>query len=150
LALDDASGKSDTGRVRDARNDAAPTDDGPATISDAAADDDAAPCTPDLDATVTCVMNLPPDNDCPNTTPSYAMAVAPIIARRCTACHRPGGAGAPYEFDTYAKIAANSNMIHMVTQVYTCRMPPASCADPLTADEKWTLLQWLVCGGPNN
>ena len=121
-----------------------------APISDAALDDDAAPCTPDPDATVVCPTDLPPDDDCPDAAPSYANTVASIIAARCTVCHRAGGPGASIQFDTYAKIAANNNKIHMVTQVHMCRMPPPSCAEPLTADERQPLLQWLVCGGPNN
>ena len=145
----------DTGRTDGTASDSLMADatmigDAGATISDTALDDDAAPCTPDLDATVVCPTDLPPDDDCPDAAPSYASAVASIIAARCTVCHRPGGPGASIQFDTYAKIAANNNKIHMVTQVHMCRMPPPSCAEPLTAGERQTLLQWLVCGGPNN
>ena len=155
MSANDAAVSGETGRSDVALGDASAADatvvaDTGGTISDVGADDDAPPCTLDLDATVECPKDLPPDDDCPNAVPSYANTVAPVIAARCTSCHRPGGLAASIQFDTYAKIAANSNKIHMVTQVYQCRMPPPSCAAPLTADERQTLLQWLVCGGPNN
>ena len=111
--------------------------------------DAAPPCLPDPDGPANCTAVLPPDDDCPDAAPSYTAEVAAIIATRCTVCHRPGGVGAAIQFDTYAKINRNSNAIHMLTQVYMCRMPPA-CADALTASERQKLLQWLVCGGPNN
>jgi hypothetical protein len=112
--------------------------------------DAAAPCVVDPDATVNCPpQDLPPDDDCPDAAPSYTAEVAAIIARKCTVCHQPGGLEPVNQFDTLAKIKKNNNNIHMLTQVYSCRMPQA-CGVPLTPDEKQKLLQWLVCGAPNN
>jgi hypothetical protein len=150
----DAAGKSEISPTYDATGDAiddgAAVADGGPTTSDTTPDaDDAPPCTPDPDPPVNCPKDLPPDDDCPDAAPSYTAEVASIIARRCTVCHRAGGVGAAFQFDTYAKIAANNNRAHMVTQVYMCRMPP-SCADALLTDERQKLLHWLVCGGPNN
>jgi len=36
-----------------------------------------------------------------------------------------------------------------LTQVYSCRMPPAGNAQP-TTQERQTIVAWLVCGAPNN
>jgi hypothetical protein len=120
----------------------------PADGADAA--DEVAPCVVDPDASVTCPpQDLPPDDDCPDAAPSYTTEVAAIIARKCTVCHRAGGLEPANQFDTWAKIKKNNNNIHMLTQVYSCKMPQA-CGEPLTPGEKQTMLQWLVCGAPNN
>jgi hypothetical protein len=131
------------GSATDAGGDAtSPPTDGPY--------DDVAPCVIDPDATVNCPpQDLPPDDNCPDAAPSYAKEVAAIIARKCTVCHQPGGVEPVNQFDTLAKILKNQNNIHMLTQVYSCRMPQA-CGAPLTPAEKQKLLQWLVCGAPNN
>lgn len=84
---------------------------------------------------------------CPTTPPSYANDVAPIIADRCAPCHAPGGVSSTRVFTTYADVYRYRTS--MLTQVYGCRMPPAT-ATPLTSDEKATLLAWLACGAPDN
>jgi len=122
----------------------------PAATDAADAGDEAPPCVVDPDATVNCrPQDLPPDDDCPDAAPSYATVLSGIIARKCTVCHRTGGLEPVNQFDTLAKIQKNNQFIHMLTQVYTCRMPQA-CGEPLTTDEKQELEQWLVCGAPNN
>lgn len=110
---------------------------------------DEPPCIDDTDAPVNCPEDLPPEDDCPTTAPSYANEIAAIVAKKCTVCHQPGGRETVNQFDTYAKIVKNSNNIHMLTQVYACRMPK-SCGEPLTSSERQSLLKWLVCGAPNN
>jgi hypothetical protein len=36
-----------------------------------------------------------------------------------------------------------------LNQVYACTMPPATAAKP-TTQEREALLEWLVCGAPQN
>ena len=91
---------------------------------------------------------MPPDTDCATASPFYA-DVAPIFAARCSVCHYPGGFETKYQFDTYAQIMSNMTNTHALTQIYSCRMPP-SCAPNLTAEERATMLKWLVCGAPEN
>jgi hypothetical protein len=93
-----------------------------------------------------CPSDLPPDTDCATASPIYD-DVAPIFAARCTICHYPGGYEIKYRFDSYAQITSNMTNTRVLTQVYSCRMPP-SCAPNLSSDERHTLLQWLVCGAP--
>jgi hypothetical protein len=101
--------------------------------------DDAASDSP------SCPNDLPPDSDCPPAAPSYGAAVAPIIAARCSVCHRPGGLETSMRFSTYADAFALRRQ--MLTTIYACRMPPAG-AVPLSTDERQTLLKWFVCGAP--
>jgi hypothetical protein len=91
-----------------------------------------------------CVRNLP---TCPATPPSYAQTVQPIIAKRCVSCHFAGSTLAREDLSTYAGVFANRGTV--LDQVYGCIMPPSD-ALPLAADEKVTLMTWLVCGAPNN
>jgi hypothetical protein len=122
--------------------------DAPSPIADGSNVDEP-PCIDDTDAPMNCPEDLPPEDDCPATVPSYANVIAAIVAKKCTVCHQPGGRETANQFDTYAKIMKNSNNIHMLTQVYACRMPK-SCGEPLTPSERQSLLKWLVCGAPNN
>jgi uncharacterized membrane protein len=85
--------------------------------------------------------------NCPSPAPSYANDVRPILNARCTTCHSPGGQEAVRDFTTYAGVFAQRQP--MLTQVYSCRMPPAGNAQP-TTQERQTLVAWLVCGAPNN
>jgi hypothetical protein len=96
-----------------------------------------------------CPMVLPPDDDCATASPVYA-DVAPIFASRCSVCHHAGGLEMKYVFDTYAEVHDNTTIrTRILTQIYGCRMPPI-CAPDLSADERQTMLHWLVCGGPES
>ncbi len=91
-----------------------------------------------------CPNDLPAD--CPSPAPTYTDDVAAIIEARCWECHGPGGAEqARHDFSTYDSVYAQRGS--MLTQVYSCRMPPAEAA-PLASDERAALLSWLVCGAP--
>lgn len=92
-----------------------------------------------------CPMDLP--KSCPPVAPSYSADVAPLLQRRCTMCHSPGGAASNRDFTTYAGVSANKSPI--LNQVYGCLMPPSDAAPP-TSDERHALLGWLVCHAPNN
>jgi hypothetical protein len=91
-----------------------------------------------------CPNDLPDDTDCPTASPFYE-EVAPIIERRCTVCHQPGGLESMLLFRSYDE--AYRLRREMLFQIYSCRMPP-SCAPNLTFEERKTVLKWFVCGAP--
>ncbi len=95
-----------------------------------------------------CPNDLPSDVDCATASPMY-QDVAPIFAARCSVCHRVGGFQTTYLFDTYAQIYVDTTRTRILTQIYGCRMPP-SCAPNLAAEERATMLKWLVCGAPES
>jgi hypothetical protein len=96
-----------------------------------------------------CPSDLPPDTDCATESPFYA-DVAPVFAARCSVCHHAGGLETKYIFDTYAQVHDNTAIrTRILTQIYACRMPPP-CAPDLSADERRTMLKWLVCGAPES
>jgi hypothetical protein len=93
----------------------------------------------------TCPEDLPAM--CPASPPSYAKDVAPVIQGSCGPCHAPGGRQASRLLTDYADAFANRGPA--LNQVHACRMPPRD-APPLTAEGRKILLEWLVCGAPNN
>lgn len=94
-----------------------------------------------------CPSDLPSDAACASALPSYEREVAPIIEQRCATCHYPGNTQSGDVFDDYA--AVYSRRQTALTRVYSCVMPPEGAA-PLTLDERRALLQWFVCGAPEN
>jgi hypothetical protein len=88
------------------------------------------------------------------TNVSYSKDVAPILEKKCVACHEEGGIG-PFAMKDYAAVKGFSPMIREV--IRTDRMPPYH-ADPhvgkfsddkrLTADETKTLVHWIEAGAP--
>jgi len=86
--------------------------------------------------------------ECPSPPPSYQDDIEALVEQRCLSCHGPGGKAYPtLDFKSYDRVHAQRTEI--LSQVYNCRMPPEDGV-PLTADELDTLLQWLVCGAPDN
>jgi hypothetical protein len=85
---------------------------------------------------------------------TYVKDVAPILEKKCVACHEEGGIG-PFAMSNYATVKGFSPMIREV--VRTDRMPPFH-SDPhvgkfsndrrLTADETKTLVHWIEQGSP--
>src|SRR5262245_61570717 len=53
--------------------------------------------------------------------PTYAHDIAPIIARYCSPCHRPQGAG-PFGLGTYSEVSRRARQIAAVTR--SRMMPP--------------------------
>jgi hypothetical protein len=94
-------------------------------------------------------LNCPNDlpASCPSPPPSYRTDVAPIISARCLGCHAPGKQEASKDFTTYPNVFSQRQPI--LTQVFSCRMPPEGEPRP-TAQERAQFLAWLVCGAPDN
>jgi peroxiredoxin len=85
---------------------------------------------------------------------TYHRDVAPILQRRCQACHRPGQS-APFALTTFRQAAGWAGAIREVVE--EPRMPPWSASpahgkfanDPsLTQREKQTLFGWIDAGCP--
>jgi uncharacterized membrane protein len=94
-----------------------------------------------------CPNDLPDNAACATRGPSYAEQTAAIIEQRCTICHFAGNTQSTQVFETYAEIFDQRR--GMLTQIYSCRMPPEASAQ-LMSGERSALLQWLVCGAPDN
>ena len=92
-----------------------------------------------------CPNDLP--TSCPSPEPSYANDVVPVITRACKNCHFQGGLNQDQLFDTFDEVHAQRGEI--LTQVNSCRMPPAD-AGALSEADRQTLLGWLVCGANDN
>jgi hypothetical protein len=85
---------------------------------------------------------------------TYVKDVAPILEKRCVACHEVGGI-APFAMSSYAMVKGFSPMITEV--IRTDRMPPYH-ADPhvgqfsdskrMTPDEIKTVVHWVEAGSP--
>jgi uncharacterized membrane protein len=94
-----------------------------------------------------CPNDLPSNAACATELPSYALEVAPIIEQRCATCHFPGNTQTGVVFDEYDQVFSRRQTV--LTRVYSCVMPPEGAAS-LTVQERRTLLQWFVCGAPEN
>ncbi len=71
-----------------------------------------------------------------------------IVNSACGACHEDGGIEqAKFDFSTYAEVHNAFGIV--LSQVYGCLMPPADAAALSPADTQ-ILLEWLVCGAPDN
>ena len=92
-----------------------------------------------------CPSDLP--QSCPATVPSYQNDVMQIVQRACASCHSATGVEFNRPLDTYS--ALYSQRQGVLTQIYSCRMPPAG-SPPLTSAERQQMLAWLVCQSPNN
>jgi mono/diheme cytochrome c family protein len=70
---------------------------------------------------------------------SWSALVAPVVARSCGNCHRPGGRGG---FDLRAESAWRSHLGAIVERVLDDRdMPPANA--PLAEDDRAAVKRWL-------
>jgi hypothetical protein len=112
--------------------------------------DDPQPDPPDVGGAGgvgSCPNDLPSSASCDSELPSYRLDAAPIIERRCNSCHFPGNSQSEDVFADYAGVFSRRQTV--LTRIYSCVMPPAAAA-ALTLEERATLLQWLVCGAPDN
>jgi hypothetical protein len=94
-----------------------------------------------------CPSDLPGQELCATSTPSYRLDAAPIIEQRCATCHFPGNMQSRYVFTDRDDLYADRQTI--LSRIYGCVMPPDS-APQLTPDERSVLLEWFVCGAPDN
>jgi hypothetical protein len=86
---------------------------------------------------------------CVEPSPSFARDVAPILERRCFACHANGGIAADdHDFSRFATLHAQKDAV--IVEVSACAMPPSDAPTTLALDEADTLLQWAACGAPQN
>jgi hypothetical protein len=83
---------------------------------------------------------------------TFAHDVAPILYRKCAACHRPGGV-APFSLLTYAGAARRASLLAKVTK--SRYMPPWLPAAPAFRDERKltdaeiaTIARWAAEGAP--
>lgn len=87
-------------------------------------------------------------------TVSYSKDIAPLLAKYCVECHRPGEIG-PFALTNYSEVAGWADMIQEV--IGEQRMPPWH-ADPrygkftnekrLTDEEKRLIATWVAAGAP--
>ena len=93
-----------------------------------------------------CPNDLPA---CPSPAPSWKSTVLPIMNTRCISCHGPGGSDPSLPLNTYDEIYQRRGTI--LSETYACKMPPpdAGVLPPEGAERK-ILLEWLVCGAPDN
>jgi hypothetical protein len=92
-----------------------------------------------------CPSDLPSPDACADGAPSYRLDVAPIIDERCNVCHYPGNRQSSVAFSDHAALYSRRQTVQ--SRIYSCVMPPEP-APPLTPGERATLLEWLVCGAP--
>jgi len=100
---------------------------------------------PDTSAVANCPNDLP--TSCVMPIPSYQTTVSPIFNAYCSICHSPGGQQSGTPLQTYEQIYGIRGEV--LNQIYSCRMPPSGQPAPTTS-ERQILLQWLVCGAPEN
>lgn len=94
-----------------------------------------------------CLSALP--KTCPKA-PSYATDIAPLTQRTCNPCHSRGGVASDRDLTTYKNLTRLETTAFI--QVNECLMPPADAGPDvaMTHEERTELLQWFVCGSPNN
>ena len=98
------------------------------------------------------VVSAPEDE--PDPIPTWNDDIAPLISRRCAACHRPGGVG-PFELLTHQDVSRRARF--MVAVVEAGLMPPwlpghdglsLQHVRRLSFDEKKILRNWSENGMP--
>ncbi|HEX5100805.1 MAG TPA: hypothetical protein VFV94_14945 [Polyangiaceae bacterium] len=94
-----------------------------------------------------CPSGLPSDSACPDSAPSYQNEIRPLLDSYCSGCHYSGNRNSSQVLETYDDLHRSVSVVEK--QVYQCEMPPAGEPQP-PAHERTALLQWLVCGAPNN
>jgi hypothetical protein len=137
---------------------AAPVEDAGASLGEAsndanfdeasndAGDDSAAADDADADNGPT-LCAVAPDT-CPSDQPSYSRDVVPLLDAKCNGCHT-GIDGGPWALTNYTDVREWG--IQIAIDISQCVMPPADDGtDALTANERETLLAWVVCGAPEN
>jgi hypothetical protein len=114
------------------------------------------------------VCDPPVNPTCPGVAPSFANDVNPNVFKPFCAspCHSPGGQEFSMPLTSYQQIYGQNGQEagEIFTQVFeNCLMPPSNApaqlpdgdsdggaGDAGDANARQTLLDWLVCGAPNN
>jgi hypothetical protein len=101
----------------------------------------------DASLTAACSVSIP--KSCPSA-PSYANDIAPLVKRTCDSCHSVNGSASDRDLTTYKNLTKLETT--SLVQVADCLMPPSDAgADAmLSPGDRTELLQWFVCGSPNN
>ena len=100
--------------------------------------------TGDVDAqAATSCPNAP--SHCLRPVPSYRTVIVPILQQHCIPCHNPKGSAGHSEA-TYEDVYLQRSP--MLDQVAGCGMPPSGY--PIHIAERGALLDWFVCGAPDN
>jgi hypothetical protein len=92
-----------------------------------------------------CHMDLP--SQCPSPTPSWSSTVSQVVAADCQSCHSQAGIANDRPFESYSQVYALRGTV--LSQVYSCAMPPSD-GGVLDDADRQQLIDWLVCGAPNN
>jgi hypothetical protein len=92
-----------------------------------------------------CPSKLP--SSCAMPMPSWDGGVEPIVTGTCVPCHSASGQAYDYPLDSYANVYKNRDAIK--TQLTGCSMPPPNAAT-LSPSDRQTIVNWLVCGAPQN
>jgi hypothetical protein len=100
---------------------------------------------PDSSPVADCPNDLP--SSCVMPAPSYQTTVSPIFNAYCLTCHSSGGQESSLPLGSYEEIYSIRSEV--LDQIYSCRMPLSGQPTPTTS-ERQLLLQWLVCGAPQN
>ncbi len=85
---------------------------------------------------------------CPDTMPSYASDVAPILEARCQTCHAPENNAGLWSLGDQASVSEWAGTV--LRQIRSCSQPPPDSGVTLTLSERQALEAWLVCGAPDN
>jgi uncharacterized membrane protein len=99
------------------------------------------------DAPPACQATLPDGSDCNGATPSYATEIAPLVETHCLDCHFAGNHNSSVVLETQSELNRQRGLVE--TQVYRCQMPPSDGV-ALSTGDRARLLEWLVCGAPDN
>jgi uncharacterized membrane protein len=96
-----------------------------------------------------CPDDLP--RSCPSPAPTFSADVSPLIQKHCAGCHSADGEEPKPLLINYDSITgsmdATARMVE--TQLVSCAMPPSD-QPPLTAEERQTILGWIICGAKND
>jgi hypothetical protein len=88
------------------------------------------------------------EETCPDSVPSYASDIAPIVEARCEHCHAPNNDQGLWTLSDQESVNAWSDTI--LRQIRACAQPPPDSGYSLTLAERQLLEAWLVCDAPDN
>lgn len=87
-------------------------------------------------------------SECSGVVPSYTSDVSPIIAARCAICHKQDDPSGAWPFETHDDISDWRSSI--LAELRSCSMPPPDSGKALPESERALLVNWLICGAPEN